>query len=97
MELRKELGDPAFSLHMLEPLGEVSEAELFEFLKDPANGCPAGMASEMSEPLYRGTQGSFEALVALMEEARASSWYSLRDKLWARQGAKPTDLDDIIF
>ncbi len=87
-----------FRLHVLPPLGQVSENDLLYFLEDPANSsCDANIQIEIAERLIESTDGEFEAVVALMQEAENGSWYDLLAQLQREQGVEPLQDDDEPF
>ncbi len=86
----RQLDDPSFWLRILEPLGNVPEYELFDFLKDPANGCPAHIRDEITERLMVETNGVFEPLLVLLKEAETGTWRDLLDRLRRKQGGRTT-------
>jgi hypothetical protein len=92
----RQLDEPAFWLRILEPLGNVPGHELFDFLKDPTNGCPAPIRAEITERLMVETNGVFEPLLALLTEAETGTWRDLLDRLRRKQG-EPTAMDNEPF
>ncbi|HEX4966462.1 MAG TPA: toll/interleukin-1 receptor domain-containing protein [Thermoanaerobaculia bacterium] len=84
---------PAFRLSELPPLGKVAEADLLDFLEDPANSsCDPGIQTEIAERLVTKTGGTFEETVALLQEAESGSWYDLLAQLRREQGLELTSL-----
>ncbi|HSS48309.1 MAG TPA: hypothetical protein VLX28_05125, partial [Thermoanaerobaculia bacterium] len=82
---------PAFRLSELPPLGKVAEADLLDFLEDPANSsCDPGIQIEIAERLITTTRGTFEETVALLQEAESGSWYDLLARLRSKQGGELT-------
>ena len=82
---------PAFRLSELPPLGKVAEADLLDFLEDPANSsCDPGIQTEIAERLITRTGGAFEETVALLQEAESGSWYDLLAQLRREQGGEQT-------
>ena len=87
-----------FRLNVLPPLRRVSESDLLDFLEDPdSSSCDANIQIEIAERLIQDTDGEFEAIVALMEEAENGSWYDLLARLRRKQGAEPPQNDDEPF
>jgi TIR domain-containing protein len=77
---------PAFRLTELPPLGKVAEADLLDFLEDPANSsCDPGIQTEIAERIIAKTGGAFEETVALLQEAESGSWYDLLAQLRREQ------------
>ncbi len=100
--LRKVLADqesepwcqsPAFLFTALPPLGDVAEADLRKFLRDPGNtSCDAGIQTDVARRIFQRTGGNFEQTVALLEEGQKGSWYDLLKRLQREQGgALPVD------
>lgn len=82
---------PAFRLSELPPLGQVGESDLLDFLEDPNNSsCDPGIQTEIAERIIAKTGGTFEATVALLQEAESGSWYDLLAQLRREQGGGPT-------
>ena len=78
---------PAFRLSELPPLGKVGESDLLFFLEEAANSsCDAGIVREVTERIITKTAGTFEATVALIQEAESGSWYDLLARLRHEQG-----------
>jgi hypothetical protein len=78
---------PAFRLSELPPLGQVGESDLLFFLEEAANSsCDAGIVTEVTERIIAKTAGTFEATVALIQEAENGSWYDLLARLRREQG-----------
>jgi hypothetical protein len=71
----------------LPPLGQVAEAELLNFLEDPANSsCDPGIQGEIAERIIARTKGAFEETVSLLQGAESGSWYDLLTQLRHEQG-----------
>jgi hypothetical protein len=86
---------PVFRLSELPPLGNVAEADLLEFLEDPANSsCDAGIQSEAAQLVIAQTGGDFEKTVQLLAEAEKGSWYDLLIRLRREQGMEPFGVDE---
>ena len=84
---------PAFLFTALPPLGDVAEADLRKFLRDPGNtSCDAGIQTDIARRIFQQTAGNFERTVALLEEGQKGSWYDLLKRLQREQGgALPVD------
>jgi TIR domain len=88
---------PAFLLTVLPPLGDIAEADLRKFLRDPGNtSCDPGIQTEIARRIIQRTGGNFEQTVALLEEAQKGSWYDLLNRLQYEQGGTPP-VDDEPF
>jgi hypothetical protein len=84
---------PTFRLSELPPLGKVAEADLLDFLEDPANSsCDPGIQTEIAERVIIRTGGAFEETVALLQEAESGSWYDLLAQLRSEQKSEPVSL-----
>jgi len=74
----------------LPPLGQVAEADLLDFLEDPANSsCDPGIQIEVAERIVTQTGGAFEETVALLQKAENGSWYDVLADLRREQGGLP--------
>jgi predicted HTH transcriptional regulator len=81
---------PEFRVIPLEPLGQVAEIDLLDYLANPeASTCPPAIQAEIAERIHRQTDGRFDKTVQLLEEAEIGSWYALLDRLREEQGASP--------
>jgi hypothetical protein len=84
---------PTFRLSELPPLGQVAEADLLNFLEDPANSsCDPGIQGEIAERIIASTNGAFEETVALLQDAESGSWYDLLTQLRRERGETRKDL-----
>jgi hypothetical protein len=85
--------NPAFLLTVLPPLGDVAEADLRKFLRDPGNtSCDPAIQAEIARRIGQRAGGNFEHTVALLEEGQKGSWYDLLKRLQREQGgALPVD------
>ncbi|HYN22732.1 MAG TPA: hypothetical protein VE078_17360, partial [Thermoanaerobaculia bacterium] len=86
---------PVFRLSELPPLGKVAEADLLEFLEDPANSsCDPGIQAEVAQLVIAQTGGDFEATVHLLDGAEGGSWYDLLVRLRHEQGMESAGADE---
>ncbi|MCB1318259.1 MAG: hypothetical protein KDK27_19970, partial [Leptospiraceae bacterium] len=84
-----------FRLSILQPLGNILEGDLFDFLDERANSsCPPAIQDEMARLLFAKTGGEFEATVALIQQAEAGSWYDLQAQLKGTHGATQPEDDE---
>jgi len=70
---------PVFRFSDLPPLGKVEEDHLLEYLV--GSTCEADIQAEVAERVIQKTGGSFEATVALLEQAEQGSWRDLLNQL----------------
>jgi hypothetical protein len=82
----RELDDPKFWLRILDPIGNVAENELFDYFKDDKSGCPPPIRSDLAQLLIAKTNGAFEPLVALIQQAETTSFHDLLAILRREQG-----------
>lgn len=89
-----EWTDERCRLRILPPLDRVPRHELLDFLTDHAQGCPQSLRAGLAERLIRATEGRFEALAALLEEAETSrDWHGLHARLRGPQDGISHDPD----
>ena len=89
-----ELSAPGFWLQILDPVDNVPENDLLDYLKDHADGCPPYLCVELAKLLTSETGGEFESLLKLIEPTeKKGSWHALLDGL--RRKHKPTRSDKI--
>jgi len=87
IEQHEKLTESAFWLRILDPVGDVPDYELVDYLKETATGCPPPIRTELADLLLRATGGEFEKLVTLLEPAEESrDWYGLRNRLQRETG-----------
>lgn len=88
--------EPSFWLRILEPLENVEENELLDFLKlsaHPHLGNPNEIG-ELAQRMIEATGGRFEELLLLVRDAESgSSWYDILHRLRDQQGAIANDDD----
>ncbi len=76
-----QLDASTFLFHILDPLDVVPRNELSSFLRRPENGCRSALRQEISQLLFKETQGKFPALISCLQEAKNGSWELLRRRL----------------
>ena len=88
--------EPSFCLRLLEPLDNVEEQELLDFLQGRAQLANAKEIDELAQSMIQVTAGKFEALLGLVRRAESedSSWYDILYKLRREQGDVRKDNDD---
>lgn len=89
---------PDFLFVHLNPLGAVPKGELSRYIRNQQqSGCPPPIQNEMVDLLHQHTQGHFEQICALIEEAQRGSWYDLRATLRRGSTVAQTGDDDSPF
>lgn len=64
-----------FDCCLLPALPNVKRSDLLAYLRDPSNTrCPAGLVQEATALVYEETGGAYERVVALLDEAEATSF-----------------------
>lgn len=73
-----------FKVRLLEPLDKVPFDQLQSFIKDPKHtDCPDTLQVDMVKMIMDSTDGKFDQVVDLIEEAERSGWRLLHERLKA--------------
>ncbi|MCP4007437.1 MAG: toll/interleukin-1 receptor domain-containing protein [bacterium] len=79
--LREDLHDRILGITPIPKLDHVGAADLREFLAGRDCSCPESLVKDITKRVLNKTGGAFAETVRLLDDARATSWHSLRDKL----------------
>lgn len=86
----------AFRLSELNQLERVTKKEVLEYLATYSS-CAISMRPDMAQLVYQAAeQGDFEKTVALLDEGRQSSWYTLAQRLRRERGDVEEDDGELL-